>query len=105
VRVASGLGLAAALLLALSLDLPVLLGYVAFGAVVAAFLLGGTALRPRGSRSRGLMLGAAAYLIAGIASVLIMNQGFVGEMDLLAWLLQVLAWPGLWYLMLGGFLG
>jgi hypothetical protein len=104
-RVALGLGLAAALLFALSLDLPVLLGYVAFGAVFAAFLLGGAAMRPRGSRLRGLMVGVTAYLVAGVVSVLIMNRGFVGDMDLLAWAVQSLAWPGLWYLALGGFLG
>jgi hypothetical protein len=104
-RVAIGLALIAVLLLALSLDLPVYFGYLMFGATIAAFLLGGAALRPRGSRSRGLVLGVAVYLIAGVVSVFLFNRGFVGDLDAVAWLVHVLAWPGLTYLFLGGFLG
>jgi hypothetical protein len=105
ITLAAGLLLAAALLFALSLEIPVIFGYVAFGGVVAAFLLGGTGLRPRGSRLRGLMLGTVVYLIVGIVSALIFNDGYVRDMDLLAWVIQVPTWPGLWYLSLGGFLG
>jgi hypothetical protein len=104
-RVAIGLALTAAFLLALSLDISVFLGYSMFGATVAAFLLGGAGLRPRGSRSRGLILGVAAYLIAGVVSTLILERGFVGDLDVIAWLVHMLAWPGLWFLFLGGFLG
>lgn len=97
------LALAAAFMLGASAQLSFLFGWVQWGAVIAALLLGGTGLRPRGSRLRGLLLGANAYLIAGVVLVLIINQGSLGDLDLLAWVLQVLAWPGLLYLMLGGF--
>ena len=104
-RVALGLALVAALILAVSPQLPLLFGWLQWGALVGACLLGGTALRPRGSRYRGLMLGGVAYLVGGVVSVLITNRGFVGDMDLLAWLVQVLAWPGLMFLRFGQFLG
>jgi hypothetical protein len=102
---ATVLATAAALVLAFSLNVPPNLGWFAFGAMVAAFLLGGSALRPRGSRARGLWIGVAAYLMAGVVSVLSINQGFVGDLDALAWLIQVLAWPGLLFSVWGGFLG
>ena len=82
----------------------VLLGWPAMGCTFAAFLLGGTGLRPRGSRLRGLALGLAAYALAGVATTLVTNRGYIDEMDLLAWLLQVLAWPGVLLLHFGGFI-
>ena len=103
--VAIALASVGGLIIALSLEVPVHLGYLAFGMVIAAFLLGGASLRPRGSRLRGLMLGISAYLLAGVISFLIMNQGFIDQQDLLAWMIQVPTWPGLWFLLLGGFLG
>ncbi len=104
-RVAVALGVAAALFLALSSQLPIHFGYAQFGAFIAAFLLAGTGLRPRGSRLRGLMLGIAVYLTAGMMSVLVFSDGDLRGLDPLAWLIQTVAWPGLWYLSIGEFLG
>ncbi len=98
-------GAGAAILFAVTpnFDYP-LLGWPALGLTVAAFVLGGTSLRPRGSRARGLALGTLTYLISGMVSVWIINSGFE-ELDLLGFSLQVAAWPGLLLLILGGFVG
>lgn len=101
---AAALASVAAILISLSPRLPLELGYVYFGAVVAAFLLFGTALRPRANRLLGLALGIGIYLGSGVASVVIFNRNFLADLDALAWILQTLVWPGLWYLGVGGFL-
>ena len=64
----SGLYLAAVLVL-IALLLP--FGSVLVGAAAGlpAFLVGGTSLRPRGSRLRGLVLGAAVYLLLGTVAM------------------------------------
>ena len=101
---ALGLGSAAAVLFALAaqdVDL-FLAAWAGFGATLAAFLLAGASLRPRGSRLRGVALGALSYAIAGVVCVVIVNRGDLGDLDLLAWILQVAAWPGLLFVLQTG---
>ena len=105
--VATGLAFIWGLVLALSVDLPPMFGWLGFGAAIAAFLLGGAGLRPHGSRPRGVALGIIAYVVAGLVTTVIYNWGFLGDLleQPTALGLQTIAWPGLWHLVLGGFVG
>lgn len=100
---ASVLLAAAVLLVVLATVLPVGLPPLASVVTVAAFIVGGMALRPRGTRSRGLLLAAATYVALG-AAVAVTATAVVHR---LAWTpflpLQILFWPDLLAASLGGY--
>jgi hypothetical protein len=88
---------------------PMVLGPVllADAGAIAACLLTGASLRPRGSHRRGLVLGAVVYVLTGVVTVVVVNalEGVsIGELasNPLLFLLEVLLWPGLIPSYLGG---
>lgn len=77
------------------------------GMAIAAFLVAGASLRPRGGYARGVALGGLAYLLIGLVShaVLVRPESLAQFLTQESFLFVVLGWPALPALVLAGSLG